>query len=98
LPVLSNRSTADLSRDGGFALLTVLWTVALLALLTTRTAAAGRTEAQLAGNLRDAAAADVVADGAAHEAVYGSCFVRRAAMRVISPTRGGRSWRLHRRE
>ena len=66
----SNRRTADLSRDRGFALLIVLWTVALLALLATWITAAGRTEAQLAGNLRDAATADLVADGTAHEAVF----------------------------
>lgn len=69
---MSNRSTADLPPDGGFALPVVLWTVALLALLTTRGAATGRTEAQLAGSLRDAVTADAMADGATHEAVF--CF------------------------
>lgn len=57
-------------RERGFALLIVLWSLALLALLGTRVTSAGRTEAQLARNLRDAAMAEAAADGAIHQAVF----------------------------
>jgi len=58
------------SGDQGFALLIVLWAVVLLTLLATQLSAAGRTELQLAANLRSAAAAETAADGAVYEAVY----------------------------
>jgi general secretion pathway protein K len=54
----------------GFALIMVLWAVALLALLGARVTQAGRGETQLAGNLRDAAIAEAAADGAVHVAVF----------------------------
>lgn len=57
-------------RDRGFALLIVLWSVALLALLATGITAAGRTDVQLAANLRGAAVAEAAADGAVFEAVF----------------------------
>ena len=57
------------SQDRGFALLLVLWTMVLLALLTTRITASGRTEAQVAANLRDGAGAEMAADAAVHEAI-----------------------------
>lgn len=56
--------------ERGFALLIVLWAVALLALIGTRLTAGGRTEAQLASNLRAAAVAEAAADGAVHEAAF----------------------------
>ena len=52
----------------GFALLIVLWTTALLALIGAQVTSAGRTEAQLAGNLRGAAIAEAAADAAVREA------------------------------
>jgi len=58
------------SGDRGFALLIVLWTMTLLALLGTRIAAAGHVEVQLATNLRNAAVAEAAADAAVHEAVF----------------------------
>ena len=57
-------------RERGFALLIVLWTVALLSMLATQLAAAGRGEAQLARNIRDSAVAEAAADGAVYEAVF----------------------------
>jgi len=57
-------------RQRGFALLIVLWSLALLALLGTRVTSAGRAEVQVARNLRDAAQAEAAADGAVHEAVF----------------------------
>lgn len=56
--------------DRGFALLIVLWWTVLLALLGTQLAASGRLDAQRAGNLRAAAAAEAAADGVLHEAVF----------------------------
>lgn len=57
-------------REGGFALLVVLWSLALLALIGTHVTTTGRSEAQLAANLRGAAAAEAAADGALHRAVF----------------------------
>ncbi|WP_431267089.1 general secretion pathway protein GspK [Dankookia sp. P2] len=57
-------------REGGFALLLVLWSLALLALIGTQVAATGRAEALLAANLRTAAMAEAAADGAVHQAVF----------------------------
>ena len=57
-------------RERGFALLVVLWTVVLLALLVTQLTASGRGEAQLTYNLRAAAVAEAAADGALSEAVF----------------------------
>ncbi len=56
--------------DRGFALLIVLWAVVLLTLLATQLTAAGRTELQLAANLRAGVAAEAAADGAIHAAVF----------------------------
>ena len=60
----------DKRSDDGFALLIVLWAMVLLTLLVTQLTAAGRTELQLAANLRGAAAAEAAADGAIHAAVF----------------------------
>jgi general secretion pathway protein K len=54
----------------GFALLIVLWTMVLLALLVTQLTAAGRVETRIAANLRSGAAAEAAADGAAYEALF----------------------------
>ena len=54
----------------GFALLIVLWSVALLALLATGLTSAGRSDAQLANNVRRAAAAEAAADGGVQAAVF----------------------------
>jgi general secretion pathway protein K len=56
--------------ERGFALLIVLWTLALVALLVTRVLAAGRSELRLAGNLQAGAATEAVADGAVYEATF----------------------------
>lgn len=58
------------NRERGFALLIVLWSMALLALMITTVLANGRTAITLAGNVRDAAAADARADGAINEALF----------------------------
>ena len=56
--------------DRGFALLIVLWSVVLLTLLATQITATGRTEAQLAANLRAAAVAEAASDGAVQAAAF----------------------------
>lgn len=60
----------SLRREGGFALLIVLWSLVLLALILTQVLSAGRTEAQRAGNLRDSAVMEAVADGAVQAAAF----------------------------
>ncbi|HVJ51889.1 MAG TPA: type II secretion system protein GspK [Aliidongia sp.] len=58
------------SRQHGFALLLVLWTMVLLALVITRLSTAGRTELRIAANLRANAEAKAAADGAVSEAIF----------------------------
>lgn len=57
------------ARDRGFALLVVLWSLVLIALLTTQILASGRSALRLAANLRDAAVAQASADGAINQAL-----------------------------
>ena len=57
-------------RDGGFAIIIVLWTVGLLALLGSHIAASARNAAQASGRLRDAAIAEAAADGVALQAIF----------------------------
>lgn len=57
-------------RERGFALLIVLWTMSLLALIGTQVTAAGHGETRLATNLRAAAIAEQAADAAVHEAIW----------------------------
>lgn len=57
-------------RDEGFALLIVLWTMVLLALLVTGITGTGRTEAQLASNLRVNAQLQATADGAMYDTIF----------------------------
>src|SRR5450432_2599282 len=58
-----------MTRQRGFALLMVLWTMGLLALLVAQFTTTGRTETRVAANLRANAAAEAAADGALHEAI-----------------------------
>jgi len=60
------------SRDQGFALLIVLWTMVLLALLVTGITGTGRSEAQLATNLRANAQLQAAADGAVYDVIFHS--------------------------
>jgi general secretion pathway protein K len=54
----------------GFALLIVLWSLVLLAVLVVGLTATGRGEVQLASNLRGSASAEAEADGAIYAAVF----------------------------
>ncbi len=57
-------------REQGFALLIVLWSMVLLALLGSTITAAGRSETRIAGNLLASAQAEAAADGAVSLAVF----------------------------
>ena len=57
-------------RQRGFALLIVLWTLALLALLGTQLLATSRQDTQLARNLLDAATLEAAANGAVQQAIF----------------------------
>ncbi len=57
-------------RQRGFALLIVLWTVAFLALLGTQIVAAGRSDTQLADNLRQEAVLEAAAVGAVQDVTF----------------------------
>jgi general secretion pathway protein K len=57
-------------RDRGFALLVVLWSLVLIALILSQLLASGRTATQLAINMRSAAMGRAAADGAIAEAVF----------------------------
>jgi general secretion pathway protein K len=58
------------ARQRGFALLIVLWSMALLALMGTHITAAGRGETQLATNMRASAVAEAAADAAVFEGLF----------------------------
>lgn len=55
---------------GGFAVLIILWMLALLALIADRMIVVGRSEIRITDNLRTAATAEAAADGAVFEAIY----------------------------
>ena len=59
------------ARQRGFALLVVLWTLSLLALLGTHLLAASRQDTQLARNLLDGAVLEAAANGAVQQAMFG---------------------------
>lgn len=54
----------------GFALVIVLWSMALLALLAAQLTSTARVQLRLAANTRDAAVAEAAADGAIREAMF----------------------------
>ncbi|HVJ51949.1 MAG TPA: hypothetical protein VM689_05770 [Aliidongia sp.] len=66
------RATAAPEPGGqrGFALLIVLWTLVLLALLVTHLTATGRSEARIAGNYTTNAVAEATADAGLNEAIF----------------------------
>ncbi|HJU16612.1 MAG TPA: hypothetical protein VJ770_09080 [Stellaceae bacterium] len=63
-------SPAACDRNGGFALLIVLWALVLIAFIVAHLTTSARTEARIAGNLVANAAAQAAADGAIFEAVF----------------------------
>ncbi|MBV8505672.1 MAG: general secretion pathway protein GspK [Acetobacteraceae bacterium] len=69
------------SRQSGYALLIVLWTIGFLALLGTRLIAASRSAAQLADNLKQEAVLQAAADGAVARAMFAIQAARDPAFR-----------------
>jgi general secretion pathway protein K len=63
-------SSAVCSRNGGFALIIVLWTLVLIAFIVARLSASGRTEIRIASNLVANAVAQAAADGGIFEAIF----------------------------
>jgi len=62
--------TRNAGRQRGFALLLVLWTVSLLALLATQILSASRLHTQVARNALDTAVLEAAANGALQEAIF----------------------------
>ncbi len=58
------------NRQGGFALIIVLWTLVLITLIVTQIGVMGRTQIQISQNLRAAQAAQDYADGAIYQAMW----------------------------
>jgi general secretion pathway protein K len=80
-------------RQHGFALLIVLWTVGFLALLGTQIVAAGRSDTQLADNLKQESVLQAAADGAVANVMFGMLAARDArfaADGVVREVRIGR--------
>jgi len=69
----------------GFALLVVLWTVGFLGLLGTWIVAAGRSDTQLAGNLKQDAALRAAADGAVADVLFQRLAVRNPRFQADGP-------------
>ena len=63
-------STRMYQRDGGFALIVVLWTLVLIAFIVTHIAGSGRTESRIAGNLVANAVTAAAADGAVFQTIF----------------------------
>lgn len=68
---LPHRGAQRGRRDQGFALLIVLWAIVLLSLLFTHLVSAGRSEAEIASNLRAAAKLQAQADGLIYSIIFG---------------------------
>ena len=60
----------SLGRNGGFALIIVLWMLVLIAFIVVHISSNGRTEIRIAGNLVANAVAEAAADGAIFEAIF----------------------------
>jgi len=60
----------DNTRQAGYALLIVLWTMVLLALLAGQVTGAGRAESRMAAALRQSAQLEAAADGAVYETIW----------------------------
>jgi general secretion pathway protein K len=62
--------SAECRRNGGFALIIVLWTLVLIGFIVAHLSASGRTEIRIAGNLVANSASQAAADGAIFEAIF----------------------------
>jgi general secretion pathway protein K len=69
--VKKRRSSPAVSRrNGGFALIVVLWTLVLIAFIVAHLTSTGRTEIRIAGNFVANAVAQAAADGAIFETIF----------------------------
>lgn len=80
---LHSEVPAKEGRNGGFALIIVLWTLVLIAFIAAHLVARGRTEVRIAGNLAANAVTNAAADGAVYQAIFN----------MMDPNSEGR-WRL----
>jgi general secretion pathway protein K len=62
--------SAECRRNGGFALIIVLWTLVLIGFIVAHMTASGRTEIRIAGNLVANSGSQAAADGAIFEAIF----------------------------
>ena len=62
--------SAECRRNGGFALIIVLWTLVLIGFIVAHLTASGRTEIRIAGNLVANSASQAAADGAIFDAIF----------------------------
>jgi general secretion pathway protein K len=62
--------SAECRRNGGFALIIVLWTLVLIGFIVAHLTASGRTEIRIAGNLVANSGSQAAADGAIFEAIF----------------------------
>ena len=62
--------SAEYRRNGGFALIILLWTLVLIGFIVAHLTASGRTEIRIAGNLMANSASQAAADGAIFEAIF----------------------------
>jgi general secretion pathway protein K len=67
---LCSSSPVVCHRNQGFALIVVLWTLALIAFIVAHVTVSGRTEIRIANNLTANAVALTAADGAIYEAIF----------------------------
>src|SRR5438067_5533247 len=63
-------ASAECRRNGGFALIIVLWTLVLIGFIVAHLSASGRAEIRIAGNLVANSASQAAADGAIFEAIF----------------------------
>jgi general secretion pathway protein K len=67
---MAGRPPSSCRRDGGFALIIVLWTLVLIGFIVVHLTASGRTEIRIASNLTANSVAEAAADGAIFEAIF----------------------------
>jgi general secretion pathway protein K len=67
---MAGRPPSSCRRDGGFALIIVLWTLVLIGFIVVHLTASGRTEIRIANNLVANSIAEAAADGAIFEAIF----------------------------
>src|SRR6516162_11260260 len=69
-PVLRRPPRPGADRNGGFALIIVLWTLVLIGFIIAHLTASGRAEIRIASNLVANSEAQAAADGAIFEAIF----------------------------